>query len=362
MWLHTQWSYDGGWVEISTDDGGTWTQLTSPTPVYNSVVYTSTTQVDAWSGNWSSSGWIPVTFDLTNYAGESQVRLLWHFYSDNRRVAPGYYVDSVSIFEDIGPDCPRNPVPVANDISVPVVSGSFELKWDCDEGTTYDVYLSNTYPPTSKIANGISLKKFNVSLVADRTYYWKVVAYNSHSSTTSPIWFFKTVSGIPKLMINEVDTTNPRDYIEFYNTESYPVFIGKWQMTAYANGNFQGTYQFPEYTIIYPSEIFLLYDRYGPGYARFRTSFNIVWTSIYSPGEIIFQYPLSYSSIGVDYMRFNVVVPNHKPSDLTWSGLLIASYSTDLNWYRRRTTDYNNADDWRSRRRTYDQGALNPGQ
>ncbi len=362
MWLNSQSNYDGGWVEISTDDGGTWTQLQSPAPAYNSSIYTTTSQVNAWSGDWSSSDWTPVTIDLTSYAGESQVRLLWHFYSNNRTNAPGLYVDNASIFEDIGPDCPKNPVPVVNDISVPVIGGSFKLKWECDEGLTFDVYLSETYPPESKIGNGIGSKNINVSVVADKTYYWKVIAHNSHRSTISPIWYFKTVSGTPKLLINEVDTTNPNDYIEFYNTESYMVFIGKWQMTAYANSDLQGTYEFPEYTIIYPGEIFVLYDYYGPSQARFKTTFNIVWTSIYSPGEIIWQYPQDYGSIGVDYMRFNVVVPNNMPSDMSWSGLLVASYSTDLNWYRRRTTDYNNADDWRSRRQTADQGAKNPGQ
>ena len=76
-WYDTETGYDSGWVEISTDGGATWNQIS---PSYRG----------------QSTGWSAARLDLTPYAGSS-VLFRFRFQSDGSVVYSGWYIDSVSV-------------------------------------------------------------------------------------------------------------------------------------------------------------------------------------------------------------------------------------------------------------------------
>lgn len=94
-------AYDGGVVEISTDDGATWTQL-FPLGGYNKVfraqsgsgnpaTHNFPGQTLCYSGSFT---WEEAVFDLAAYNGQT-VRLGFHFGSDNGGSLEGWYVDDL---------------------------------------------------------------------------------------------------------------------------------------------------------------------------------------------------------------------------------------------------------------------------
>ncbi|MBI4902483.1 MAG: hypothetical protein HY820_02535 [Acidobacteria bacterium] len=81
-----------------------------------------------------------------------------------------------------------------------VAPSGVQLTWSAsNDATSYDVYFGTANPPplTGTVA-GTSYP-LNMTLNAGTTFYWKVVAINSSSSTSSAIWSFTTavVSGPP---------------------------------------------------------------------------------------------------------------------------------------------------------------------
>ena len=82
-------SYDGGIVEISTDDGVSWTSI-APTTGYPGTIYdyagygnplygqAGFTHTSGGSTYWPDGGWVDDSFDLSPYLGE-EVRFRFHF-------------------------------------------------------------------------------------------------------------------------------------------------------------------------------------------------------------------------------------------------------------------------------------------
>jgi len=91
----TESNYDGGVLEISTDDGITWTDL-GPNMIqggYNNNVLNSR---DGWSGN--SGGWIQTVVDLSSYVGESAI-IRFQMLCDFSVADVGWWVDDISIIK-----------------------------------------------------------------------------------------------------------------------------------------------------------------------------------------------------------------------------------------------------------------------
>ncbi|MCD4656745.1 MAG: choice-of-anchor D domain-containing protein [Planctomycetes bacterium] len=350
-------SSDGGWVEYSTDGGNTWSRNLSPSPSYNAYVNGGS----AYSG--SRRGWELVTIDLSAAAGQSQVQIAWYFYSNRNWQTSGWYIDTVKV-EDTAIPYPNTPVPYDNDINVIPTTNTFTLQWDADGANTYDVFLSQTYPPTSKVANAISSKSYNATVTAGRKYFWKVVANHPNSVIrTSQVWYFETVAAVPDVLINECDTRSSVDWVEIFNSANAPVYIGGWQLTIYAdNNNYpDGVFTFPIGTVLQPYQLVVVNDNQAATNIVYRTNFNIEWANATSPGEVILQYPAAYNSKGVDYMKFNTLY-NHKPADLSWSGTLTSNNTGLSSWYRNTSTDTDSSADWRVRGVSPDKGVKNPGQ
>ncbi|MBL4657039.1 MAG: hypothetical protein JKX73_03500, partial [Flavobacteriales bacterium] len=86
---------DEGWVEFSTNDGGTWTKLgtsASGSNWYNDAVN------DWWDGNSGVAGaWRNASHTLTGLGGQDSVRIRFVFNSDLSITDDGFGVDDVSI-------------------------------------------------------------------------------------------------------------------------------------------------------------------------------------------------------------------------------------------------------------------------
>jgi hypothetical protein len=96
------------------------------------------------------------------------------------------------------PDIPDNPIPTDG---APDQSVNISLNWtggDPNPADTvmYDVYLdANDSNPTTLVCSNLSTTTCNLSenLLYDTDYFWKVVATDSHSASSSNIvWYFKT--------------------------------------------------------------------------------------------------------------------------------------------------------------------------
>ncbi len=88
---------DGGWVDISTDGGTTWTRLGtqgSGTNWYNNG------GVNRWNGtSGPATQWRTALHLLTGAAGEGSVKIRFFFSSDGSVVNEGFGIDDIEIFE-----------------------------------------------------------------------------------------------------------------------------------------------------------------------------------------------------------------------------------------------------------------------
>jgi hypothetical protein len=123
-------AWDGGIVEISTDGGSSWNQIT-PEGGYPHLIYpNSASPFDSNTPCYAAtSGWEQETFDLSLYTGAARIR--FQFGSDGYVTEEGWYIDDVEVTADVAvvhidPD-DLEPVPAVfalrMEASNPVVSG-----------------------------------------------------------------------------------------------------------------------------------------------------------------------------------------------------------------------------------------------
>ncbi|MBN1756180.1 T9SS type A sorting domain-containing protein [bacterium] len=100
-WYDTDEGQDGGNLQISTNDGVSWSIIIPdggyPTSSMGSG--TSLAGQPAFSGD--SEGWQKANFDLSFYMHE-EVRIRFHFASDEMGHSPGWYIDDASLIENFG--------------------------------------------------------------------------------------------------------------------------------------------------------------------------------------------------------------------------------------------------------------------
>ncbi len=98
---NTESSFDGGVVEISTDGGTTWTDVTMTQNGYNGIISSSWGSPiggrQAFTGN--SGGYIETRADLSSYNGQN-VQIRFRFATDTSRGGNGWYVDDVQIVDE----------------------------------------------------------------------------------------------------------------------------------------------------------------------------------------------------------------------------------------------------------------------
>ena len=91
---------------------------------------------------------------------------------------------------------PSNPHPPDGGTNVPI---DVTLCWtggdpDPGDSVTYDVYLGCSYPPHNLVSNNQSETYYEpTGLELNKTYYWRIVAWDSQGiSTSGPCWTFTT--------------------------------------------------------------------------------------------------------------------------------------------------------------------------
>jgi uncharacterized protein (TIGR02145 family) len=103
---------------------------------------------------------------------------------------------------NLAPDVPSSPTPSNESTGQ---SPSVMLGWSCSDPDgdflAYDVYLGTDNPPDTMVSSNQTGTACGTSgLTGGTTYYWKVVARDSHGDTTSgPVWSFMTgaIGGSP---------------------------------------------------------------------------------------------------------------------------------------------------------------------
>lgn len=93
-------TWDGGIVELSTDGGFSWTQIT-PSGGYPHLIYPNNAspfaaETPCYGG---TSGWEQATFDLSAYTGRAIIR--FQFGSDGYLGEEGWYIDDVQVTADL---------------------------------------------------------------------------------------------------------------------------------------------------------------------------------------------------------------------------------------------------------------------
>ncbi|MBP6754860.1 MAG: hypothetical protein KA210_01835 [Bacteroidia bacterium] len=93
---------------------------------------------------------------------------------------------------------PFLPEIVAPGFSASINAGTTTLKWsatdtDVSDVLTYDVYFGLDTPPTAKVIDNKTSTSVDVTTIALKRYYWKVVVKdNKGGQTIGQIWNFKT--------------------------------------------------------------------------------------------------------------------------------------------------------------------------
>ena len=95
------------------------------------------------------------------------------------------------------PNAPFNPDPAhgANGVSLGEI-----LKWNCNDPdvgdtVTYSIYFSSDSTNLELMAEDQYARRYDPDLELETTYFWKIVAEDSHETTTEgPIWKFTTIN------------------------------------------------------------------------------------------------------------------------------------------------------------------------
>jgi hypothetical protein len=147
-----------------------------------------------------------------------------------------------SFFINSSPDVPTLLSPENGAVDVPVAD---PLSWDCSDpqgdDLTFDVYLGTTNPPAI-FATDVTDFEYVAGLESTTTYYWKIVAKDSHgSSSTSTIRSFTT--GQEQIMTFTGDYTCDEPAEAYSYDVSFEKVSGSEIMTAnYWNSGWEGNF------------------------------------------------------------------------------------------------------------------------
>ena len=201
----TETSYDGGWLESSTDGGQTWIKLGSASSGINWYNFTNTFTGlgDVWAGD--SGGWIFAKHTLDGMAGEPNVRFRFAFSSDG----------SANGFDGIGIDDIALFIPLTNDLAAQSVVNSTLLECgDPNDQVTITIVNNGTVNQTgfdvSYQVNGGSVVTENVGALIDlapdeSAQYTFITPFNSETAGTINIVSWTDLAGELNL-VNDTTT------------------------------------------------------------------------------------------------------------------------------------------------------------
>jgi len=199
MWASLDDNYDGGIVEISTDDGTTWQQLdpTNAEGNYNGIL--STSWGNPLGGKYAfctdTSSWVKKKFSLDAYCGNT-VFLRFTFGSDSSVSGSGWLIDAISVRErasvDVGVTAITGNVSVrvgtqakftANVTNFGVAPETFDVFYMVEHPIGTVVY-SNTHS-VSNLAPATTVS-FEFTYTPTETGLYYVTAYSTLPTDTNP--------------------------------------------------------------------------------------------------------------------------------------------------------------------------------
>jgi len=224
-------------IPINDPEGDTfnWTIQCSNGQANNGTSASNGTKTLALTGLAYSTSY-KVWVNATDPGGSGMYTRKWYTFTTKANQPP--YVPSNS-----------SPPNGATNVSIPL-----ELFWtggDPDPGdtVTYDVYFGTMSPPVIMVHNQSATSYDPGPLLYNKTYYWKIVAWDNHNaSTAGPIWNFTTEQQ-PDTTPPQVEITIPQKGYLYINLADFvimkiPFFttliIGKLTVTANATDNQSG--------------------------------------------------------------------------------------------------------------------------
>ena len=150
--------YDFGYVEVSTDGGSNWA---APEATYTGA----------------TSQWLREQIDLSDYKGNSDVRIRFRLVTDANVSQDGWYVDDVVIAE--------GPASITLDSPVAITTNSVDLTWDESlepDFSVYRIYRSDTAgfdwrsaTLVVEIDDSTVLAHTDITVTPKTTYYYQIM-------------------------------------------------------------------------------------------------------------------------------------------------------------------------------------------
>mgnify|MGYP006162604251 CR=1 FL=1 len=142
-----------------------------------------------------------VTTNNTSIALEKNTAYFWRVKATDSKGLASTYSATFKLYtsgETVVNHMPFSPELVSPVLNATLNATTVSLKWnatdvDTADALTYDVYFGTTNPPTEKVSENKSEKTIDVTTVATKEYFWKVVVKdNKGGETVGQIWKFKT--------------------------------------------------------------------------------------------------------------------------------------------------------------------------
>ncbi|MEP6674663.1 MAG: M36 family metallopeptidase [Ferruginibacter sp.] len=188
--FNTETSYDGGVVEISTDNGVNWTDLGSKiiSGGYPALMDPSTILAGRAAYTGTNGGFTFVKIDLSSYSGKT-VKIRFRMTSDNGTFVEGWYIDDIQLVSGCGI---TNKAALYNAASVAVDSAKvFTLVTPATQSNStivFDAY-ANTNSISSHLIwntnNETGISRFEVERSPNGTSGWIVVAATGAAGYTT---------------------------------------------------------------------------------------------------------------------------------------------------------------------------------
>ncbi len=125
------------------------------------------------------------------------------------------------------PYSPSDPIPTDGAIGVDIETSLSWIGGDPDPSdiVTYDVYFGMTSPPPQIISNQTSTSYQPATLHGNTTYYWRIVAWDTHdASSAGPLWSF-TTEILGDITPPAVQITKPEKAIYIRNDKVLPFIV-----------------------------------------------------------------------------------------------------------------------------------------
>lgn len=198
----TELNFDGGYLEISTDDGQNWDKVGAIGEGLNWYNFFNTfiSLGDVWAGQ--SNGWQKARIKLAGTAGESSVKLRFVFGSDNFVTYEGMGVDDIKIY-----------VPLANDLAgISATSGGQDVECGLEKDTVIFSFTNFGTQPQSFFEVGYSInggapviENITATVQPDETFTYKFTTPFDSRDSKSDIKCWTT-------LLNEQNLVNDTAY------------------------------------------------------------------------------------------------------------------------------------------------------